>query len=60
MAPSPREFMIDFVVDNIDALIARLNAKSVPVLWRDDKEPSGRFVWILYPDGTKIELWQPK
>jgi catechol 2,3-dioxygenase-like lactoylglutathione lyase family enzyme len=58
--PSTREFMIDFAVDDLDAILARLQAKGVPVLRRDDKDPNGRFAWILDPDGTKIELWEPK
>ncbi len=59
-SPSTREFMIDFAVDDLDAFLARLEAKGVTVLKRDDTDPSGKFAWILDPDGTKIELWQPK
>jgi predicted enzyme related to lactoylglutathione lyase len=60
MSPSTREFMINFTVDNMDAIIARLAAKGVPILERDDNDAFGRFAWIQDPDGTKIELWQPK
>ena len=61
MAPSSREFMINFAVDDLDAVIARLKAHGVAILKRDDtSDPSGRFAWIVDPDGTKIELWQPK
>jgi catechol 2,3-dioxygenase-like lactoylglutathione lyase family enzyme len=60
MAPSTREFMIDFAVDDMDAILARLKAKGVAVIKRDDSDPNGTFAWILDPDGTKIELWQPK
>jgi len=60
MAPSTREFMINFAVDDMDAFIARLASKGVPILKRDDTDPHGRFAWLLDPDGTKIELWQPK
>ena len=59
MAPSKREFMINFAVDDLDAILARLASKGVTVLKRDDKDPNGRFAWILDPDGTKVELWQP-
>jgi len=59
-APSSREFMLDFAVDDIDAIVDRLSAKGVTILKRDDSDSSGRFAWILDPDGTKIELWQPK
>ena len=57
--PSTREFMIDFAVDDLDALLTRLERHGVAILKRDDSDPSGRFAWILDPDGTKIELWQP-
>jgi catechol 2,3-dioxygenase-like lactoylglutathione lyase family enzyme len=60
LAPSTREFMIDFAVDDLDAFVARLRSKGVSILKRDDSDPSGTFAWILDPDGTKIELWQPK
>ena len=60
MSPSTREFMINFAVDDMDAIIARVTAKGVPVLKRDDNNTFGRFAWIQDPDGTKIELWQPK
>lgn len=56
--PSSREFMINFAVDDLDAMLAAITAKGVPVLGRLD-ESYGRFGWILDPDGTKIELWQP-
>ena len=58
--PSKREMMINFAVDDLDAFLARLKAKGVEPLKRDDSDPSGRFAWIMDPDGTKIELWQPK
>jgi predicted enzyme related to lactoylglutathione lyase len=60
MSPSTREFMINFAVDDMDAIIARATAKGVHILKRDDNNAFGRFAWILDPDGTKIELWQPK
>ena len=60
MSPSTREFMINFAVDDMDAIIARLTARGVPILKRDDGDVFGRFAWIQDPDGTKIELWQPK
>jgi predicted enzyme related to lactoylglutathione lyase len=60
IAPSKRDFMINFGVDNLDAFIDRLKAKGVPILKRDDSDPFGKFAWIMDPDGTKIELWQPK
>ncbi len=59
-APSTREVMLDFAVDDLDAFIVRIKAKGVEILDRVDKDPSGKFAWIMDPDGTKIELWEPK
>ena len=60
-APSKREFMINFAVDDMDAFLAMLKEKHVEILKRDDtSDPSGRFAWIMDPDDTKIELWQPR
>ena len=55
--PSTREFMLNFAVDDMDAMVAELEAKGVTILGRQD-ESYGRFAWITDPDGTKIELWQ--
>ena len=56
-APSDAPFMINLRVDDLDAMIADLAAKDVPILGRQD-EDYGRFAWILDPDGIKIELFQ--
>jgi catechol 2,3-dioxygenase-like lactoylglutathione lyase family enzyme len=59
--PSTREFMINFTVDDLDALLAMLQTKGIAPLKRDDEsDPNGRFAWILDPEGSKIELWEPK
>ncbi|MGN6526599.1 MAG: VOC family protein [Burkholderiaceae bacterium] len=59
-APSTSAFMIDYAVDDLDALLARLHAKGVEVLKRDDSDDHGRFAWVLDPEGNKVELWEPK
>ncbi len=59
MAPSTRPYMLNFAVDDMDAFVRRLEGKGVKLLKRDDSDPSGKFAWILDPEGTKIELWQP-
>ena len=59
-SPSTGDLMINYAVDDMDAIAARLRAKGVAILKRVDDDPSGRFAWILDPEGNKIELWQPK
>lgn len=58
-APSTQSYMVNFAVDDLDAFLARLEKKGVKILKRDDSDSNGRFAWILDPDGTKIELWEP-
>ena len=52
--------MINYAVDDLDAIVARLHAKNVDVIKRTDDDANGRFAWILDPEGNKIELWEPK
>jgi catechol 2,3-dioxygenase-like lactoylglutathione lyase family enzyme len=56
-APSEAQFMINLRVDDLDGMIAALEAKGVAILGRQD-EDYGRFAWILDCDGIKVELWQ--
>lgn len=58
-APSAQPFMVNFRVDDLDALLAQLRAAGVEVDPRVDESEFGRFGWIMDPDGTRIELWQP-
>ena len=58
-APSERDMMINFVVDDLDGVLARAEAEGVPSLGGMD-EDNGRFAWLMDPWGWKIELWQPK
>jgi predicted enzyme related to lactoylglutathione lyase len=57
--PSTREFMINLAVDDLDAILKRLQDRGVPVVDREEDE-NGRFASIVDPDGTKIEIWQSK
>lgn len=58
-APSTQPYMINFRVDDLDALLVQLRAAGVTVDERTDNNELGRFGWIMDPDGTRIELWQP-
>jgi len=58
-APSTHPYMINFRVDDLDALLDQLRAAGVQVDDRIEDGEYGRFGWIMDPDGTRIELWQP-
>jgi len=59
-APSARDCMINFAVDDLDGVIARLTEHGVTILGREDNDPNGRFAWFGDPANFKIELWEPK
>ena len=57
--PSKREFMVNFIVDDLDAMLGQLREAGCTVDDRIEDGEFGRFGWVLDPDGTRIELWQP-
>lgn len=56
----PQTFMINFRVDDLDALLAGLTAKGVDCAGGPIDEGYGKFAWIIDCDGHRIELWEPK
>jgi catechol 2,3-dioxygenase-like lactoylglutathione lyase family enzyme len=52
-------FMVNYIVDDLDALLERLQKEGVKIDPKRQDEVYGRFAWIYDPDGNKIELWQP-
>src|SRR5690554_114900 len=58
-APSDASFMINYRVDDMDALLAKLRAAGVEVLKGPESAENGKFAWIMDPDGNKVELWEP-
>ncbi|HEX3681432.1 MAG TPA: VOC family protein [Bryobacteraceae bacterium] len=52
-------FMINYIVDDMDALLDKLRADGVRIDPKREDYDYGRFAWIYDPDGNKIELWQP-
>ena len=59
-APSDAAFMINYRVDDLDALLAQLRAAGIDILKGPDSDDNGKFAWIVDPDGNKVELWEPK
>lgn len=58
--PSTKDFMINLRVDDLDGLLAHLREKHVPVLDRREESEDGKFGYVVDPDGTLLELWEPK
>ncbi len=55
---SGQPFMINYIVDDTDALLDRLKQEGVKIDAKRMDESYGRFAWIYDSDGNKIELWQ--
>ena len=52
--------MVNYTVDDVEAMIAQLRAAGVRVEDKIDDTDFGRFGWVTDPEGNRIELWQPK
>jgi predicted enzyme related to lactoylglutathione lyase len=58
-SPSESPFMINYRVDDLDALLAQLKAAGVAITGGPESHENGKFAWIMDPDGNKVELWEP-
>jgi predicted enzyme related to lactoylglutathione lyase len=59
-APSTAPFMINLMVDDLEAVLAQAAERGVEAVQRLPDEYNGPFAHIMDPDGNKIELWQPR
>lgn len=53
------QWMINFRVKNLDAMVAQLRAKEINVEVDPEEYPNGRFAQLFDPEGNPIQLWQP-
>ena len=58
-APSGKDFMINYRVANLDALVAQLQKEGVTLTDKIETVDYGKFVHILDAEGNKVELWEP-
>lgn len=57
--PSSKDYMINYRVENIEALVEELQKNGVKILDKIQSYDYGKFVHILDPEGNNIELWEP-
>ena len=57
--PSEKEFMINYRVQNIEAMVENLTKNGVTIVDTIQTFEYGKFVHIMDADGNKIELWEP-
>ncbi|MEM1063993.1 MAG: VOC family protein [Pseudomonadota bacterium] len=58
---SEKQWMLNFRVRGLDALLARLAAAGIPAEQRAEwnSPETGRYARIRDPEGNEIELWEP-
>lgn len=55
-----QQWMVNFRVEGLDALVRRLEAAGIAVERREEWDSEvGRFARIHDPEGNPIELWEP-
>ena len=58
--PAAKQGMVNYTVDDLDAMLTQLRAAGVEV---DDStheiDGIGRFGWAVDPEGNRFELWEP-
>jgi predicted enzyme related to lactoylglutathione lyase len=57
--PSQREFMINYRVENLEALVKILKEEGVVFTDEIESFDYGKFIHLLDVEGNKIELWEP-
>ncbi|MFD2147475.1 VOC family protein [Mucilaginibacter antarcticus] len=57
--PSTKDFMINYRVENLEALVEELKTAGVTITDEIKTYDYGKFVHILDPEGNAIELWEP-
>ena len=58
-APSDAPLMINYRVQNLDAMVAQLTEAGVALVGGPETSEYGSFAWVMDPEGNKVELWQP-
>ena len=57
--PGSASFMVNYRVEDLEALVKALREEGCNVLDKVDDSEYGKFGWVIDPEGNKIELWQP-
>ena len=58
--PSTKDFMINYRVDNLEALVEELKKEGITIVDNIESYDYGKFVHIIDMEGNKIQLWEPK
>lgn len=59
LGPGTQATMVNYRVDDLEALLLKLAAAGVWVDPHREDFPYGRFAWVQDCDGNRLELWEP-
>lgn len=59
IGPPEHTWMINFRVENLDAIVAQLRAAGETVDVDPQRYPNGLFAQLDDPEGNHVQLWQP-
>ena len=59
IGPPEHTWMINFRVDDLDAVVEQLRSAGETVDVDPERYPNGRFAELRDPEGNGIQLWQP-
>ena len=57
--PTKPAFMVNYIVDDLDGILASMRAEGQAVDERVEDTEYGRFGWATDPEGNRVELWEP-
>ena len=57
--PSAKDFMINYRVADLEALVEELKKGGIPIIDNIETYEYGKFAHIIDIEGNKIELWEP-
>ena len=60
MGNEGKEFVLNFRVADLDAMVAQLNAAGIEVETDPETYPNGRFASLNDPEGNPIQLWESR
>jgi predicted enzyme related to lactoylglutathione lyase len=57
-SPGSAPFMINYIVDDLEAMLSQLREAGVDVSENIEDNDYGKFGWAIDPEDNRIELWQ--
>lgn len=57
--PGNKPYMINYIVEDLEWVTEELKKDNIEIS-EIEVHDEGKFAWLVDPEGTKLELWEPK